>query len=125
MTPDILPNGTLVQIISTAEFDSFPCNSRGNAILGKEPDGSDDVMDHTRRPLCGCIAKITGFWHSSFPYYLLELVDASTAADPEFVSNNNCFGLSGFSRNEFHILPDPSLAPSSQLSFDDLLKGSV
>lgn len=125
MIPDIIPNGTLVQIISTAEFDSFPKNENGDPIVGKEPDGSDDLMPSHRRVFCGCIARIIGFMRSNFPYYILELVDASTTADPEFVSDNDCFGLRCFSRNEFHILSESSPAPSSPFSFDDLLKGGV
>lgn len=106
MNPPILPNGTLVQLISTAEFDSH-CRAPGDsAYLGKAPDGSDDIMDVSRRPLCGCIAEIVGYWHKSFPYYMLKLVDASTAANPEFASDKDRFGLSGFSRNEFHVLYD-------------------
>lgn len=90
MNPPILPNGTLVQLISTAEFDSLPHNDTGDVILGKEPDGSNDVMSFYRRPLCGCIAEIVGYWHKSFPYYMLKLVDASTAANPEFASDKDC-----------------------------------
>ena len=123
MNPPILPNGTLVQLISTAEFDSH-CRAPGDsAYLGKEPDGSDDIMDVSRRSLCGCIAEIVGYWHKSFPYYTLKLVDASTAANPEFASGKDRFGLSGFSRNEFHVLS--GLPSSSTFSFDDLLQGGV
>ena len=135
MNPPILPNGTLVQLISTAEFDSH-CRAPGDsAYLGKEPDGSDDVMDVSRRPLCGCIAEIVGYWHKSFPYYMLKLVDASTAANPEFASGKDRFGLSGFSRNEFHVLycfsspmfeqSYPTVVLTSTLTFDDLLQGAT
>lgn len=54
MNPPILPNGTLVQLISTAEFDSH-CRAPGDsAYLGKAPDGTDDIMDVSRRPRCHC-----------------------------------------------------------------------
>lgn len=60
---------------------------------------------------------------------MLKLVDASTAANPEFASGKDRFGSSGFSRNEFHVLYEfhvlSGFPSPSTLSFDDLLKGSV
>lgn len=110
------PVGTLVQIISAAEFDALPKDNAGRARF---PDplsnGTADYMTPKRRSLCGSIMQIDcNFGVSDF--YLLKPYDLSTAA--KFSWNTDFF-----TPNEFH--PYDTSVPISPVSFDDFLKGGI
>lgn len=54
--PTTYPVGTLVQIISAAEFDALPKNDAGCALfLDPLSNGIADYMSPKRRSLCGSI----------------------------------------------------------------------
>lgn len=89
------PIGTLVQIISAAEFDALPKNDAGCALfLDPLPNGNADFIPPKRRSLCGGIMQIARKLDAS-GFYFLKPYDLSTAA--KFSWNSALF-----SPNEFH-----------------------
>lgn len=116
------PVGTLVQIISAAEFDALP---KDNAGCARFPDplsnGTADYMSPVRRPLCGSIVQIDCKLGDS-DLYFLKPYDLSTAVDPSAAAR---FSWSGylFTPNEFH--PYGTTVPVFPVSFDDFLKGGI
>lgn len=124
LTESAYSPGTLVQIISVSEFDSFPKNEDGDSIIGKSSNGTLDIPPYTRRSLCGCLAKIKRFAGpgvlSRLPFYELALYDSSSALDPIFAAKFN-WPMRYFSVNEFH--PVSISTPTPSFPFDDLLKG--
>lgn len=116
------PVGTLVQIISAAEFDALPKDNAGRARF---PDplsnGTADYMTPKRRSLCGSIMQIDrNFGDSDF--YLLKPYDLSTAVDPSAAAKFS-WNSALFSPNEFH--PYVTSVPVFSVSFDDFLKGGI
>lgn len=80
--PTTYPVGTLVQIISAAEFDALPKDDAGRALfLDPLPNGNADFIPPERRPLCGSIMQIDRKLDAS-GFYLLKPYDLSTAVDP-------------------------------------------
>ena len=76
------PVGTLVQIISAAEFDALPKNDAGCALfLDPLPNGNADFIPPKRRSLCGGIMQIARKLDAS-GFYFLKPYDLSTAVDP-------------------------------------------
>lgn len=120
--PTTYPVGTLVQIISAAEFDALPKNDAGYALfLDPLSNGVADYMFPKRRPLCGSIMQIDRKFGDS-DFYFLKPYDLSTAVDPsaaaKFSWNTNLF-----TPNEFHLYVTP--VPVFPVSFDDFLKGGI
>ncbi len=116
------PVGTLVQIISAAEFDALPKDNAGRARF---PDplsnGNADYMSPKRRSLCGSIMQIDcNFGLSDF--YLLKPYDLSTAVDPSAAAKFS-WNTDFFTPNEFHPYDTP--VPVFPVSFDDFLKGGI
>ena len=118
----IYPAGTLVQIISAAEFDALPKDNAGHALfLDFLPGG---ITDHTfpeRRPLCGSIMQIDYKFGDS-DFYFLKPYNLSTAVDPSAATKFS-WNTALFTPNEFHPYGTP--VPVSPVSFDDLLKGGI
>lgn len=116
------PAGTLVQIISAAEFDALPKDDAGRALFPQIfPNGFKDFMAINRRPLCGSIMQIDSRVGTS-DLYLLKPYDLSTAVDPSAAAKFSWYaGL--FTPNEFH--PYGTSFPVSPVSLDDLLKGGT
>lgn len=111
------PIGTLVQIISAAEFDALPKNDAGCALfLDPLPNGNADYIPPKRRSLCGSITQIDRKLDAS-GFYFLKPYDLSTAA-AKFSWNSALF-----SPNEFH--PYVTSVPVFSVSFDDFLKGGI
>lgn len=114
------PVGTLVQIISAAEFDALPKDDDGYAQF---PDSIlDDIADYMspkRRPLCGSIMQIDC---KTCNFYFLKPYDLSTAVDPSAAAKFS-WNANLFSPNEFHPYVTP--VPVSSVSFDDFLKGGI
>ena len=116
------PVGTLVQIISAAEFDALPKDCAGRAqFLDPFSNGFTDFMSPKRRPLCGGIMQINGRFGVS-DLYFLKPYDLSTAVDPSAAAKFS-WSTTLFTPNEFHPYGTP--VPVSPVSFDDLLKGAT
>lgn len=134
------PIGTLVQIISAAEFDALPKNDAGYARFSDPFSNSiTDYMSPERRSLCGSIVRISRKLGASDicflkPYslftavdlsaafYFLKPYDLSTAVDPSAAARFS-WNTNLFSPNEFHPYVTP--VPVSSVSFDDFLKGGI
>lgn len=116
------PVGTLVQIISAAEFDALPKNDAGCALfLDPFSNNITDYIPSRRRSLCGSIMQIACKLDAS-GFYLLKPYDLSTAVDPSAAARFSWNdGL--FTPNEFHPYGTP--VPVSPVSFDDFLKGGI
>lgn len=116
------PVGTLVQIISAAEFDALPKDDAGRARFPDPlPNGTADYMPSKRRSLCGSIVQIDRKYRAS-DFYFLKPYDLSTAVDPSAAAKfswNDGF----FTPNEFHLYVTP--VPVFPVSFDDFLKGGI
>lgn len=116
------PIGTLVQIISAAEFDALPKNDAGCALfLDPLSNGIADYMSPKRRPLCGSIMQIDRKFGTS-DFYFLKPYDLSTAVDPSAAAKFS-WNTALFSPNEFH--PYVTSVPVFPVSFDDFLKGGI
>lgn len=116
------PVGTLVQIISAAEFDALPKNNDGYALfLDPLPNGNADYIPPKRRPLCGSIMQIDRKFGAS-GFYRLKPYDLSTAVDPSAAARFS-WNYELFTYNEFHPYDIP--VPISPVSFDDFLKGGI
>lgn len=117
------PVGTLVQIISAAEFDALPKDDAGYARFPSNSfsNGIADYMSHERRPLCGSIMQIARKLDAS-GFYFLKPYDLSTAVDPSAAAKFS-WNSALFSPNEFHPYVTP--VPVSPVSFDDFLKGGI
>lgn len=134
------PAGTLVQIISAAEFDALPKDDDGYARFSDPFSNSiTDYMSPERRSLCGSIVRISRKLGASDicflkPYslftavdlsaafYFLKPYDLSTAVDPSAAARFS-WNTNLFSPNEFHPYVTP--VPVSSVSFDDFLKGGI
>lgn len=116
------PIGTLVQIISAAEFDALPKNDAGCALF-LDPLSNDiaDYMPPKRRSLCGGIMQIARKLDAS-GFYFLKPYDLSTAVDPSAAAKFS-WNSALFSPNEFH--PYVTSVPVFSVSFDDFLKGGI
>lgn len=116
------PAGTLVQIISAAEFDALPKDNIGRALF-LDPLSNDvvDCMAPKRRPLCGSIMQIDSRFGDS-DLYFLKPYDLSTAVDPSAAAKFSWYA-DLFTPNEFHLYGTP--VPVFSISFDDLLKGGI
>jgi hypothetical protein len=116
------PVGTLVQIISAAEFDALP---KDNADRARFPDplsnGIADYMSPKRRSLCGSIVQIDHEFCASGLYFL-KPYDLSTAVDPSAAARF-FWNSALFTPNEFHPYDTP--VPVFPVSFDDFLKGGI
>lgn len=120
--PTTYPVGTLVQIISAAEFDALPKNDAGCALfLDPLSNGVADYMSPKRRPLCGSIMQIDRKFCGS-DLYFLNPYDLSTAVDPSTAARFS-WNVDLFTPNEFHPYGTP--VPISPVSFDDFLKGGI
>jgi hypothetical protein len=120
--PTTYPVGTLVQIISAAEFDALPKNNDGYALfLDPLPNGNADYIPPKCRSLCGSIMQIDHKFGDS-DFYFLKPYDLSTAVDPSAAARFS-WNVSLFSLNEFHPYDTP--VPISPVSFDDFLKGGI
>jgi hypothetical protein len=117
------PVGTLVQIISAAEFDALPKDDAGNARFPSNllSSGIADYMAPRRRSLCGSIVQIARKFDTT-DFYLLKPYDLSTAVDPSAAAKFS-WNFALFSPNEFHPYGTP--VPVSPVSFDDFLKGGI
>lgn len=117
------PVGTLVQIISAAEFDALPKDDAGYARFPSNSfsNGIADYMSHERRPLCGSIMQIARKLDAS-GFYFLKPYDLSTAVDPSAAAKFS-WNSALFSPNEFHPYVTP--VPVSPVSFDNFLKGGI
>lgn len=116
------PVGTLVQIISAAEFDALPKDNIGRAqFLDSLSNSVVDYMPPKRRPLCGSIVQIDSRFGDSNLYFL-KPYDLSTAVDPSAAARFS-WNTDLFTPNEFHLYGIPF--PVSPVSFDDLLKGAT
>lgn len=120
--PTTYPAGTLVQIISAAEFDALPKNDAGCALfLDPLPNGNVDYIPPKRRHLCGGIMQIARKLGDS-DFYFLKPYDLSTAVDPSAAAKFS-WNSALFSPNEFH--PYVTSVPVFSVSFDDFLKGGI
>lgn len=118
----IYPIGTLVQIISAAEFDALPKNNADCALfLDPLSNGVADYMSPKRRPLCGSIMQIDRKLSDS-DFYFLKPYDLSTAVDPSAAARFS-WNSDLFTPNEFHLYVTP--VPVFPVSFDDFLKGGI
>ncbi len=117
------PIGTLVQIISAAEFDALPRDDAGYARFPSDSlsNGIADYMSYERRPLCGSIMQITCKFGAS-DFYFLKPYDLSTAVDPSAAAKFS-WNSALFTPNEFHPYGTP--VPVFPVSFDDFLKGGI
>lgn len=122
--PTTYPVGTLVQIISAAEFDALPKDNAGRARF---PDplsnGTADYMFPRRRSLCGSIVQIARKFGTT-DFYLLKPYDLSTAVDPSAAARFS-WNTDLFTPNEFHHYGTPTPVPVFPVSFDDFLKGGI
>lgn len=118
-----IPVGTLVQIISAAEFDALPKNDAGYARFPSDSlsNGIADYMSPKRRSLCGSIMQIAHKFGAS-DFYFLKPYDLSTAVDPSAAAKFS-WNSALFSPNEFH--PYVTSVPVFSVSFDDFLKGGI
>lgn len=121
--PTTYPVGTLVQIISAAEFDALPRDDAGYARFPSNPfsNGIADYMSYERRPLCGSIMQIAHKFGAS-GFYFLKPYDLSTAVDPSAAARFS-WNSALFTPNEFHPYGTP--VPVFPVSFDDFLKGGI
>lgn len=121
--PTTYPAGTLVQIISAAEFDALPKNDAGYARFPSDSlsNGIADYMSPKRRSLCGGIMQIARKLDAS-GFYFLKPYDLSTAVDPSAAAKFS-WNSALFSPNEFH--PYVTSVPVFSVSFDDFLKGGI
>ena len=121
--PTTYPVGTLVQIISAAEFDALPKDDAGCALFPSDSlsSGIADYMSPKRRSLCGSIMQIARKFGTT-DFYFLKPYDLSTAVDPSAAARFS-WNASLFSPNEFHPYDTP--VPISPVSFDDFLKGGI
>ena len=117
------PVGTLVQIISAAEFDALPKDDAGDVWFPDPlPNGNADYMYHKRRSLCGSIMQIDREYGVSGFFYFLKPYDLSTAVDPSAAARFS-WNTELFTPNEFHPYDTP--VPVFPVSFDDFLKGGI
>lgn len=117
-----IPVGTLVQIISAAEFDALPKDDAGCALfLDLLSNGNADYIPPKRRSLCGSIMQIDRKLDDS-GFYFLKPYDLSTAVDPSAAARFS-WNSALFSPNEFHPYVTP--VPVFPVSFDDFLKGGI
>lgn len=120
--PTTYPVGTLVQIISAAEFDALPKDDDGYARFSDLFSNSiTDYMSPERRSLCGSIVRISRKLRVS-DIYFLKPYDLSTAVDPSAAARFS-WDADLFTPNEFH--PYGTTAPVFSVSFDDFLKGGI
>lgn len=121
--PTTYPVGTLVQIISAAEFDALPKDDAGYARFPScsLPNGNADYIPLKRRSLCGSIMQIDRKFGAS-GFYSLKPYDLSTAVDPSAAAKFS-WNSALFTPNEFHPYDTP--VPVSPVSFDDFLKGGI
>lgn len=120
--PTTYPVGTLVQIISAAEFDALPKDDDGYARFSDPlPNGNADFIPPKRRSLCGGIMQIARKLDAS-GFYFLKPYDLSTAVDPSAAAKFS-WNSALFSPNEFH--PYVTSVPVFSVSFDDFLKGGI
>ena len=121
--PTTYPVGTLVQIISAAEFDALPKDDAGYARFPSNPlsNGIADYMSPKRRFLCGSIMQIARKFCAS-DFYFLKPYDLSTAVDPSAAARFS-WNTDLFTPNEFHLYVTP--VPVFPVSFDDFLKGGI
>lgn len=120
--PTTYPAGTLVQIISAAEFDALPKDDDGYARFSDPFSNSiTDYMSPERRSLCGSIVRISRKLGAS-AFYFLKPYDLSTAVDPSAAARFS-WNTNLFSPNEFHPYGTP--VPVFPVSFDDFLKGGI
>lgn len=121
--PTTYPVGTLVQIISSAEFDALPKDDAGCARFPSNllSSGIADYMSPKRRSLCGSIVQIARKFGTS-DFYFLKPYDLSTAVDPSAAAKFS-WNSTLFSPNEFH--PYVTSVPVFSVSFDDFLKGGI
>lgn len=120
--PTTYPVGTLVQIISAAEFDALPKDDDGYARFSDLFSNSiTDYMSPERRSLCGSIMQIDRKFGTS-DFYVLKPYDLSTAVDPSAAARFS-WNTALFTPNEFHPYGTP--VPISPVSFDDFLKGGI
>lgn len=120
--PTTYPVGTLVQIISAAEFDALPKDDDGYARFSDLFSNSiTDYMSPERRSLCGSIVQIDRKFGTS-DFYFLKPYDLSTAVDPSAAARFS-WNTALFTPNEFHPYGTP--VPISPVSFDDFLKGGI
>lgn len=117
------PVGTLVQIISAAEFDALPKDDAGYARFPSNSfsNGNADFIPPKRRSLCGGIMQIARKLDAS-GFYFLKPYDLSTAVDPSAAAKFS-WNSALFSPNEFH--PYVTSVPVFSVSFDDFLKGGI
>lgn len=115
------PVGTLVQIISAAEFDALPKDNAGRARFPDPLSGTADYMSPRRRSLCGSIVQIARKFGTS-DFYFLKPYDLSTAVDPSAAARFS-WNADLFTPNEFHLYITP--VPVFPVSFDDFLKGGI
>ena len=120
--PTTYPVGTLVQIISAAEFDALPKDDDGYARFSDLFSNSiTDYMSPERRSLCGSIVRISRKLRVS-DICFLKPYDLSTAVDPSAAARFS-WDADLFTPNEFH--PYGTTAPVFSVSFDDFLKGGI
>lgn len=120
--PTTYPVGTLVQIISAAEFDALPKDDDGYARFSDLFSNSiTDYMSPERRSLCGSIVRISRKLGVS-DICFLKPYDLSTAVDPSAAARFS-WDAALFTPNEFH--PYGTTAPVFSVSFDDFLKGGI
>ena len=120
--PTTYPVGTLVQIISAAEFDALSKNNDGYALfLDPLPNGIADYIPPKRRSLCGSIMQIARK-SGTTDFYFSKPYDLSTAVDPSAAARFS-WDVELFTYNEFHPYDIP--VPISPVSFDDFLKGGI
>lgn len=120
--PTTYPVGTLVQIISAAEFDALPKDDDGYARFSDLFSNSIiDYMSPERRSLCGSIVRISRKLGVS-DIYFLKPYDLSTAVDPSAAARFS-WDAALFTTNEFHPYDTP--VPVFPVSFDDFLKGGI
>mgnify|MGYP007067153731 CR=1 FL=1 len=120
--PTTYPVGTLVQIISAAEFDALPKDDDGYARFSDLFSNSiTDYMSPERRSLCGSIVRISRKLGVS-DICFLKPYDLSTAVDPSAAAKFS-WNSALFTSNEFHPYDTP--VPISPVSFDDFLKGGI
>lgn len=124
--PTTYPVGTIVQIISAAEFDALPKDDAGCALfLDPLSNGNADYIPPKRPPkrrsLCGSIMQIDRKLGDS-DFYFLKPYDLSTAVDPSAAARYP-WDVDLFTYNEFHPYDTP--VPVPPVSFDDFLKGGI
>lgn len=100
------PAGTIVQIISAAEFDALPKDNIGRAqFLDSLSHGVVDYTFPERRPLCGSIMQIDHEF-GDIDFYFLKPYNLSTAVDPSAAAKFSWYA-DLFTPNEFHPYGTP------------------